>query len=148
MSAPDSGNRSIAALALCLAIVGAAAMLYYHLHIFIPNALESRATHGVGNGYFFGGDFYPIWLVARQSRGNRLDPYSPTMTREIQIGLFGRSLDAQDPSDPLFSYREFAYPAFTELLLGPTADLAFPSLRIWLAVLLPLLTAASIWLWV
>src|SRR5690242_12322966 len=113
MSEPDPGTRSFAIIALCLAIVSAAAMLYYHLHIFIPNALQSRATHGVGNGYVFGGDFYPIWLVARQSRGNHLDPYSPEMTREIQIGLFGRSLDSQDPSDPLLPYREFAYPAFT-----------------------------------
>ena len=69
------------------------------------------------------------------------------MTREIQTGLFGRALDARNPSDPPVEYREFAYPAFTDLLLWPTASLKFSTLRIALAVVLPLLTAASLWLW-
>jgi hypothetical protein len=147
MSEHNSENRNAAALALCLAIIGAAAMLYYHLHIFIPNALHARAAQGFGNGYAFGGDFYPIWLVARQNRSGHRDPYSPEMTRAIQTGLFGRALDTSDASSPLAHYREFAYPAFTELLLGPTAALEFPMLRLILAVLLPVLTVASVWMW-
>ena len=46
-------------------MVGAASMLYYHLHLYIPNVLEARAAKGLGNGFAFGGDFYPIWLTAR-----------------------------------------------------------------------------------
>jgi hypothetical protein len=147
MSKPASGNRSIAVLALCLAIVGAAAMLYYHLHLFIPNVLQTRTAKGLGNGYAFGADFYPIWLVARQWQVEHRDPYNAQMTRQIQTGLFGRVLDGRNPSDPPAEYREFAYPAFTEVLLGPTAAIEFPTLRLVLAVLLPLLTVASLWLW-
>ncbi len=147
MSVPASGSRTAAALCLCLAIMSAAAMLYYHLHLFIPNALQTRAAQGVGNGYAFGGDFYPIWFVASQNRSEHRDPYSPDMTRAIQTGLFGRTLDANNPSDPLADYREFAYPAFTELFLGPTAAVEFPIVRLMLAVILPLLTLASLWMW-
>ena len=146
MSEPTPGNRTLAAPALCLAIIGAAAMLYYHLHLFIPHALQVRAAQGYGRGYAFGDDFYPIWLVARQTRLEHGDPYSPQMTREIQTGLFGRPLDRSN-SNLLADYREFAYPAFTELLLSPTAAVEFPTLRLILAVLLPVLTVASIWMW-
>ncbi len=122
-------------------------MLDYHLHLFVPRVLQAREAMGLGNGYAFGDDFYPIWLTARQWRFEHRDPYSPEMTREIQTGLFGRALDARNPTDPPVDYREFAYPAFTELLLWPAAALEFPALRIALAVLLTFLTAASIWLW-
>src|ERR1700730_5433409 len=149
MVASDSGTRSsfpFAVLALSLALVGAGSMLYYHLHLFMPNVLQVRASKGLGNGYAFGDDFYPIWLTARQWRVEHLDPYSPQMRREIQAGLFGRALDARNPADPPIDYREFAYPALTEILLWPAATLEFPTLRFVLAVLLPLLTAMSLWL--
>lgn len=150
MSDPDSGNRPpsrLAALCLTLALIGAASMLYYHLGLFMPNVLQARAAKGLGNGYAFGDDFYPIWLTTRQSRIDHLDPYSPEMTRQIQVGLFGRPLDASHPSDPPVDYREFAYPAFTDLLFWPTAALNFLQLRLVLVVLLPCLTVLSICLW-
>src|SRR5579863_4633508 len=150
MSALDSGNRPssrVAFLALCLAMLGAASMLYYHLHLFIPNVLELRASKGLGNGYAFGDDFYPVWLTARQWRLEHRGPYSPEMTREIQKGLFGRILDARNPNDPPVDYRQFTYPAFTNFLLWPATALDFPTLRVVLAIALPLLTAARLWLW-
>jgi len=156
MPASDSENRSssrIAVLTLCLAMVGAASMLYYHWHLFLPRALEASAARGLGNGYAFGDDFYPVWLTARQWRVKHYDhydhrdPYSPEMTREIQTGLFGRPLDARIPTDPPTDYREFAYPAFTELVLWPAGLFDFPTLRLALAVLLPILTVASFWFW-
>ena len=150
MPTSDSGNRSsvrFATFALCLALVGAASMLYYHLYLFIPNALQVRAVQGLGNGYSFGDDFYPVWLAAHLSRLDHRNPYSPEMTRQIQIGLFGRPLDPLNPTDPPVDYREFAYPAFTELLLWPVADVQFAQLRPILAALLALVTVASLWLW-
>jgi hypothetical protein len=150
MSAPDSANRPssrFAALALCLALFSAASMLDFYWHLFIPNVLEARAAKGLGHGYALGDDFYPIWLTTRQWQLAHHDPYSPQMTREIQTGLFGRPLDARNPSDPPTDYREFAYPAFTDILFWPAAALEFPQLRLVLAVVLPLLTAASVWLW-
>jgi hypothetical protein len=122
-------------------------MLYYHLHLFIPNVLQVRAAQGLGNGYSFGDDFYPVWLAARLSRQDHLNPYSPEMTGQIQIGLFGRPLNSLNPTDPPADYREFAYPAFTELLVWPVAGMQFSQLRPILALLLTLITVASPWLW-
>jgi Glycosyltransferase family 87 len=150
MPTSDSGNRSsvrFATFALCLALVGAASMLYYHLHLFIPNVLQVRAAKGLGNGYAFGDDFYPVWLAAHLSQLDHRNPYSPETTRQIQIGLFGRPFNPLKPTDPPVDYREFAYPAFTELLVWPVADVQFAQLRPILAVLLALVTTASLWLW-
>jgi hypothetical protein len=150
MPASDSATRSpsrLVLLALTLALVGSASMLYYHLGLFIPRTLEHRASLGLGNGYAFGDDFYPVWLTEREWRTEHRDPYSLEMTRQIQTGLFGRPLDPRNPTDPPAGYRQFAYPAFTLLIFWPTAALDFPNLRLALAVLLPLITAASFWLW-
>lgn len=122
-------------------------MTYYHLHLFIPRAMAARTAQGLGNGYAFGNDFYPIWLTTRQWRIEHRDPYSPEMTREIQAGLFGRALDARNPTDPPINYREYAYPAFTNLLLWPMSYQEFTKLRVALAAFLLVLTAASIRFW-
>jgi Glycosyltransferase family 87 len=122
-------------------------MLYYHLHLFIPNVLQVRAAQGLGNGYSFGDDFYPVWLAAHLSRLDHRNPYSPETTRQIQIGLFGRPLNPLNPTDPPVDYREFAYPAFTELLVWPVGPVQFSQLRPILAALLALVTTASFWLW-
>lgn len=136
------------ALVFYLAIIGASSMLVYHLGFFIPRMLAVRALNGGGNGYSFGDDFYPIWLTARQSRPERFDLYATETTREIQKGLFGRPLDAHNLKDPPTDYREFAYPAFTDLLLWPASLPGFPVLRIFLAIVLPVLTILSIQFWI
>jgi hypothetical protein len=145
-SEPRPNPRS-ALLALALACVGAASMTYYHLGLFIPKLLEARASIGLGKGYSYGDDFYPIWLTARESQIGHRDLYSYQMTREIQSGLFGRPLDPRNKFDPSVDYRQYAYPAFTDLILWPSALLDFPALRIVLSVLFPILTAITLWLW-
>lgn len=140
-------TQIIPALVLALACVGAASMVYYHLGLFIPRALQVRASIGLGNGYSFGDDFYPVWFIARQSRLGYRDLYSYEMTRQIQIGLFGRPLDPHRKSDPPIDYRQYSYPAFTNLILWPSALVDFPRLRMVLTLLLPTLTALSIWMW-
>jgi hypothetical protein len=142
-----SPSPRLALLALTLSLVGAASMVYYHQLLFMPRVLAIRQFEGLGSGYSFGNDFYPVWLTARASAQGSRNIYGPDMTRAIQTGLFGRPLDARNPSDPSVDYRQFAYPAFTELLLWPAAVLEFPHLRLLLAVLLPAITAASIWIW-
>ncbi len=137
----------VQAAALCLALLGAGSMLYYHLGLLLPRVIAARTAQGLGNGYSFGNDFYPVWLTSRACLRQRCNLYSPEMTREIQIGLYGRPLDSMHPSDPPPDYRTFAYPAFTDLVLWPAAELNFSHLRVVLVVLLPLLTAASVWLW-
>ena len=151
MAARDLEHRppsSFAVLALGLALVGAASMLYYHLGLFIPRALKVADARSLSGAYAFGDDFYPIWLTTRECVREGIDPYSVDMTREIQKGLFGRALDAQIPTDPLTDYRTFAYPAFTDLLFWPAAELPFPIARVVLVFLLAGLTAASVVLWV
>jgi len=123
-------------------------MLDYHLRLFIPQVLHAREVKGLGNGYAFGDDFYPIWLTTRQWRDEHCDLYSTGMTREIQIGLFGRALDARNPLDPPTDYRSFAYPAFADLLFWPTAALKFQTLRVVLGLVLPIFVAGSLWLWI
>jgi hypothetical protein len=132
---------------LVLAMLFATSMIYYHLGLFVPKVLEVRASKGLGNGYSFGNDFYPIWLTSRDALLYHRNPYSGEMTREIQIGLFGRPIDGRNPSDPPPDYRAFAYPAFTDLLCWPLALLPFPVVRVGLAVVLAMLTATSIVLW-
>jgi len=140
-------TQIVPGLVLALACVAAASMVYYHLGLFIPRLLEARTSIGLGNGYSYGDDFYPIWLTARESLAGRRDLYSYRMTREIQTGIFGRPLDRRNKFDPSIDYRQYAYPAFTDLLLWPAALLEFPALRVVLSFLLPTLTALSIWMW-
>jgi len=130
-------------------VVCAAGMVCYHLGFLVPKILEVRAEKGLGNGYAFGDDFYPVWLTTREGWRHHRDPYSPEMTREIQTGLFGRPLDGRNPLDPPAGYREFAYPAYVDILFWPAAGLPYPAVRIILGFLLPLTTAAGIilWLW-
>src|SRR5579872_380351 len=135
------------ALCLLVAVIGASSMVVYHLGFFIPRMLAVRSLNGGGNGYSFGDDFYPVWLTSRQAGLQGHNLYSAEMTRKIQIGLFGRPLDARNPKDPPEDYRQFAYPAFTDLLLWPASLVDFPLLRVILAILLPLLTVISIRFW-
>jgi Glycosyltransferase family 87 len=141
---------------LCLAILCAAGMVYYHLCIFVPRTLAIRSAQGFGGGYSFGADFYPIWLTSGEALRHHQDPYAPAMTRQIQIGLFGRPLDSSSlDSSSLDSsslaapadYRAFAYPAFADVLFWPSAVLPFSVARILLALILGAATLFSLFLW-
>jgi hypothetical protein len=68
------------------------------------------------------------------------------MTRDIQIGLYGRLLDPNRPGDPV-DQRTFPYPAFTDLLFWPTAYIPFETVRVWVTCILALLTLASVPIW-
>ena len=129
-----------------MALIGAASMLYYHQCLFMPRVLAARDAAGLGDGYAFGNDFYQVWLASREWLHNGRDPYSPEMTREIQIGLFGRPLDPNRPSDPV-DRRVFPYPAFAALLFWPAAEFPFSPVRAVVVFMLAILTLASVMLW-
>ena len=133
-------------LALCLAVIGAASMLYYHECLFMPRVLATREARGLGNGYAFGNDFYQVWLASREWLRNGRDPYSPETTREIQTGLFGRPLDPNRPGDPV-DRRVFPYPAFAGLLFWPAAEFPFSPVRAVVVGMLAVLTVASVMTW-
>jgi hypothetical protein len=145
-SAPRKLFRS-AALALALALLGAASMVYYHLGLFMPRVREVSTQRHLAGEYSFGGDFYPIWLTSRRWIRDHRDPYSPELTREIQIGLFGRPLDSHVPTDPPSDYRTFAYPAFTDLLFWPLSEIPFRILRIAWSALLVVLLGGNVVFW-
>lgn len=124
-----------------LTIVGAFAMAFYYFALFLPRVTEAHVAMHLAGGYDFGHDFYPIWLTAHPG----VNPYSPETTRQIQRGLFGRTLDQH--TDPPGDYRTFAYPVFTNLLFWPATLLSFPAARLLMAVLLAGCTIASVFLW-
>jgi len=133
-------------LALILAIVGGASMVYYHQGLFIPKSNAMLATRGLANGYSFGNDFYQVWLTSRALFAQKRNPYSPEMTKEIQTGLYGRPLDPNRPGD-FVDQRVFPYPAFTDLLFWPASRFAFPAVRMAVLIILLALTIASVMLW-
>src|SRR5215469_4790739 len=132
---------------LLFAFVLSSGTVYFHLRMFLPYAAQLRSTKGLGGGYSFGTDFYPIWLTAREAQLNHSNPYTAEMTRKIQIGVFGRPLDPRNPTDPPADCRAFAYPAFTDLIFWPLSLLPFKTVRICLAIALAGITVASIFLW-
>jgi len=151
MATRDLETRSsyrFAALWLTLAVVGATSMLYYHLGLFMPRVEKAQVAKHLAGEYSLGNDFYPIWLTSRQWLRERRYPYSPALTREIQIGLLGRPLDSRFSTDPPEDYRAFAYPAYTDLLFWPVSEIPFRTLRVVWVVLLAALLVAAVVSWV
>lgn len=147
MAASPTGIRvSPSTLALFLALIGSASMLYYHQGLFMPRVVAVRVAAGLGNGYSFGNDFYQVWLSSQDLLRYRRDPYSPEMTRDIQFGLYGRQLDPNRPGDPI-DRRVFPYPAYADLLFWPTAEIPFPIVRVAILCVLIALTLMGAVLW-
>jgi hypothetical protein len=74
------------------------------------------------------------------------DPYSAEMTREIQVGYYGRQLDPKNPSDPKDQVA-FAYPLYVVFLLAPTAYLPFQTVLLLFQWLLLASFAGCVPLW-
>ncbi len=91
-------------------------------------------------------DLYPRWLGARELLLHGRDPYSEDVTREIQVGYYGRPLDSGRPNDPK-DRQAFAYPLYVVILLAPTVGLPFSMVQRAFWCLLVVLTGASVLLW-
>jgi hypothetical protein len=91
-------------------------------------------------------DLYPRWLGAREALLHHRDPYAPDVTREIQIGFYGRPLDPSKPSDPPFQ-QSFVYPLYVVFLLTPTLTLPFRETQEIFRWLLLFVTGCSVPLW-
>jgi hypothetical protein len=130
--------RLLLALLLCL---GA---WYWLRAIFIPgNTAQAQAAgRPIGNN----SDLYPRWLGTRELLLHGRDPYSADITREIQVGYYGRPLDSSRPSDPT-DQAGFAYPVYVAFLLAPTVHLQFAAVNRAGGWALLALTALSIPLW-
>jgi hypothetical protein len=129
------------------ALVCAAGVWLYVYRVMIPHQITEAAARGLPRGNLT--DLYPPWLAARELIEHGRDPYSPEVTREIQQGYYGRSLDPERPGEPR-DQQGFAYPAYVAFYFAPTLYLRFDSVRKAGFCVLLCLTAAAIllWLWV
>jgi len=105
-----------------------------------------RTAAGLRSDFSFGNDFYQVWLSSRALLEERFDPYSPEMTRRIQVDLYGRPLDSGRAGDPL-DLRAFPYPLYTDLLFWPLAAISFAMARLFVVGILAAMTLGTVWLW-
>lgn len=122
----------------------ACSMLFYVQRILIPYQVSDAAAHNRPRGTL--SDLYPRWIGARDLLLHRQDPYGSDVTREIQLGYYGKVLDparAEDPKDE----QRFAYPVYVTFLLAPTVTSPFALVRSGFSWLLLILTALSVPLW-
>jgi hypothetical protein len=122
----------------------AGSVWFYVQRILIPYQIADAAAHGRPRRVL--SDLYPRWLGTRELLLHHRDPYSPEVTRDIQIGYYGHVLNPNNPTDPKDEQR-FAYPVYVVFLLAPFVHIPFPALRVGFALLLAMLTAASVRLW-
>lgn len=132
------------AISLAMAVVMSAAMWFYMQRVLIPQQVAFAATRGIPRGVL--SDLFPRWLGARELLLHGRDPYSDQVTREIQVGYYGRPLDPNRPQDPKDQQR-FAYPIYVVFVLWPFINLPFSEVR-WISMItLATLTALSALLW-
>jgi hypothetical protein len=137
-------KRPAFVLALVLAVGASASTWFYMDRILRPQQIADAAAHGTPRGNL--SDLYPRWLGARELLLHGRNPYSPEVTREIQLGYYGRALDPQLPGDPK-DQQGFAYPAYIVFLLAPTVHLQFETVQTGFRWLLAGLVMASVLLW-
>ena len=118
-------------------------MWFYLERVLIPYQ-KAQSAHGAPRGNL--SDLYPRWLGARELLLRHRDPYSEEITREIQIGYYGRPLDPTRASDPK-DQQGFVYPVYVVFLLAPTIYLWFPVVAEGFRWLLVIVTGATVILW-
>lgn len=142
----DAPSRNLPWLVLSASLLACFGVWHWAESILLPSNTLVAQTKGIPIGN--NSDLYPRWLGARESLLHGRDPYSPEMTREMQVGFYGRQLDPKNPSDPKDQVA-FAYPLYVIFLLAPTVTLPFQTaLRLfqWL-VLLSLAGSVPLWMY-
>ncbi len=119
-------------------------MWFYVQHVLVPHQRADAAVHGTPRGNL--SDLYPRWLGARELLLHHRDPYGPEITREIQVGYYGRELNPNRPDDPR-DQQAFAYPVYVVFLLAPTIGARFDVVKVAFSWFLFIVTAASPLLW-
>jgi Glycosyltransferase family 87 len=121
-----------------------ALMLYCSLCILAPFGRAEADKAGKPRGNL--SDLYPRWLGTRELLLYGHDPYSREVTREIQIGYYGRPLDPARSGDPSDEQR-FVYPLYVIFFLAPFVYLPFEAVTYVFMNLLAVLCAWSVLLW-
>jgi Glycosyltransferase family 87 len=126
------------------AAICAVGMWTYADRVLVPYQKADADAHQRPRGNL--SDLYPRWVGARELLLRGRDPYSAEVTREIQVGFYGRSLDPSLPGE-LHDEEGFAYPVYVVFWLAPTIGLPFAIVQKVFYWALPLLTCATTLLW-
>lgn len=138
------GRRRGYPLKIALALLVASSMWFYVEGVLIPYQQADAARFARPRGNL--SDLYPRWLGSRELLLHHRDPYSREVTREIQVGYYGRELDPARPNDPK-DQQGFAYPVYVAFLLAPFLHLDFAAVRTAFTWVLAALIVASVLLW-
>ncbi|MFB3918360.1 MAG: glycosyltransferase 87 family protein [Terriglobales bacterium] len=93
-------------------------------------------------------DLYARWYPARELLLHARDPYSPTVTAEIQDWIYGRPGEPQYRGSRPSDENRFAYPLYVVFLLAPTVTLSFAQVQVLFSWLLPVLVLGTVLLWI
>ena len=131
-------------LTIVASFVAAAGLWYWAVAIYAPSNTTRAQSAGrpIGNN----SDLYARWYGTRELLLRGRNPYSPEVTREIQMGFYGRALDPANENDPK-QQEGFAYPLYVAFLIAPLAYLPFSTAQRILCWLLLAAIAASVPLW-
>ncbi len=133
-----------AILLLCACLIVALGFWRWAADILAPanSGIVAASKRPIGNN----SDLYPRWLGARELLLNGRDPYSAEVTRDIQIGFYGRPINPRSPTDPV-EQEAFVYPIYVVFLMAPTVTLPFDAARVIFRWLLIAAIACSVPLW-
>lgn len=126
------------------ALLCSASMWLYAQRVLVSYQIADAAAHDRPRGNF--SDLYPRWMGAKELLLHGSDPYSAEVSREIQIGYYGRPLDPSRPNDPS-DEQGFAYPVYVVFVLAPTIELPFALVQKGFFGILVALTVVSTPLW-
>jgi hypothetical protein len=122
----------------------ALAMWLWVQDVAIPHQIHESTAKNTPRGVL--SDIYPRWVGTRELLLRGRDPYSADVTRDIQIGYYGRPIDPSRPNDPK-DEQAFAYPVYVSIFFAPTVNWSFPTVQRLFAGLFILLTATSVLWW-
>jgi len=141
----DGTSRRMSWYLLALSLVLCFGMWQWADRVLIPGSTKAALAGGVPIGN--NSDLYARWLGARELLLRHRNPYSAEVTRDIQIGFYGRALDPAKPSDPT-DQQAFAYPLYVVFLMAPAVLFPFSTVMKIFGWSLLVCTAASVLLWI
>lgn len=127
-----------------IALLLALSMFYYRGVMLNILQARVRASHQLASGNW--SDIYPTWYGSRELLLHRRNPYSQEVTREIQQGFYGRTVEPSHRGEPR-NREDFLFPAYVAFLMAPLLLLPFRVVQIVFPILLLIATIGSIPLW-
>lgn len=113
-------------------LVAAGLVLFYLL---LALALDTQFTQRVPGA----NDFFPRWMGARALILQGQNPYTDAVTRQIQIGIYGRPAHADEDQVA------FAYPLYAAYLAAPLIGLPYDAAQAaWMALLIIAVVAGGL----